>query len=139
MLATSSGAAGYVSKKEMSKPFNYKLERWIFLSLLETDLFPRWCICFHGFKLHPADEFPPAALSRKSHRRRCAVRTSEGQHQPPLGIVDVYPCIKLTAREIVKLEKSLRMSPSLIGEGSNEPLEFNGPVISLRPPRRGEI
>ena len=124
---------------DMSKPFNYQPERWAFLSLLETDLLPLWRLCAYCFKLHPPQEFAPKELFRKSHSRRCRIWAHISWIKPPLGIVDVCPCIKLTVRDKIKLEKILRNFPGSTGERGNEPLVSNNPVTALCPPSGDEF
>lgn len=103
-------------------------------------IFPRYgTYALLAFKLHPTHEFRPVELFVKPHGRCCAIRKPEDEDYPPLGIVDVCPCIKLTTRGRIKLEKSLQMFPSLTGESNKEPLESNGPVTGLCRPRNGEF
>ena len=126
-------------KKAFSEFFKYRTERWIFLSLLEIDLFPQWGACVHCFKLHPFQQCPSGELTRRSHRRSCAVGTTRRMNRRTQSIYDVCPCIKLTCRGKRKLEKSLLMPAHLIAEGNKEPPESNGSVIGLHRPRKGEF
>lgn len=164
------------------QPLAYLPERWVFLTLLETDLFPRWLVCSCCSILHPAHDFPPEELRVRSHRRRCTIEapmihgpsrfvkdcsvcsklhpahdflpeelhkrahrregTNEaprGMDRRPSGVVEVCPCIKLSARGKNKLEKNLQIFLGLSGEKKDEQLGSSNSISGLCPPARDKF
>lgn len=99
----------------MSEPAEYQFSRWTFLTMLEKDLAGRWMLCSQCFKLHPSSQFPEAQLLRDPHERSCCSRwpctvaNGFGRLQSLAGIVDLCPCIKLTAGMRRNLVDHLRM------------------------------
>lgn len=117
----------------------YRTERWIFLSLLQNDLFPRWGLCAHCFKLHPLHQFAQGEIGRIPHRSHCAVKMTRNMRNPWFaGSFHVCPCITLTRRGKLKLLEDLYTPASSNDRRNEEPVESNGPVIGLSPPRKGQ-
>lgn len=129
-------------RKYLSVFLKYRSERWIFLRLLEIDLYPRWGLCIHCLKLHPFHQFPSGERGQIPHRRHYAIRTTrimDRPNRPRQSMFDVCPCINLTRWCKRKLEERLSMPAVLIDEGNKEPLESISPFVSLHPPRKGEF
>lgn len=72
---------------------------WTLLRRLEDS---RWRCCSGCLRLHPVHEFPEAQLEVDAEHRTC-------DFGPLVGVVDLCPCFRLTARMKARLVKALEV------------------------------
>ncbi len=105
----------------MSKPQFYQPDRWDFLRLLERDMLKHWYLCSECIMLHPLQ--PSVGYKNSSqHQPESVIEETRAPFDEPrshktgshiaAGIIDLCPCMKLTASKrrkiIANLEEAAR-------------------------------
>lgn len=109
----------------MSEPQHFNFERWELLRLLEKDVCKKWLFCFDCFILHPAHAFVKSQTSlvpwsknygglfgsqskpRTCRQLICPTAPQEAGSFSPSGVVDVCPCLQMTAGKKRRIQAKL--------------------------------
>lgn len=114
-------------EENASHPLGYQVDRWIFLCVLEREMWDRWALCSCCLKFHPKGQFPEAELRLPPEKRACRSRpplTAEngwGNWGWPMGIVNLCPCLKLTPGTRQRLRAYVRGAGGLTANAALAP------------------